>query len=536
MFFLKVSGFPATLPDTLVISSLHGSKFQRMTKSDLTAKLVFEASVNDFRSTWHLSVGWMNERIPSIEAFCEVMSIPNLARRHQTLRNLIDNGNVSLPASAKFVLRQIDVFSGRPLSDATVILQDVLNQVITYEDPLWDNPNETIELFKEGPVIPKPHQLRFQYTVDDSETVILALLDQYHCQIGRTQFELLSTTEGIYSVVPVKRQNKQGKFISNASVLDTKISLSVRDTSYTSIMAEIESILAPDIAGFAQPLQSLRRLKGSVDWKNKDARSCINEIFNEISKYHPRFGFSWELRRAPDAPQGILNVRRLLRNEQLTNFELPWRVRVEATRPLSHVLKNLETDLGQTITYEDPPLRWSGDLMRDRHGVTQRPRGGILEFHSGLYTAPAQVIQSCLTAYHGDSTSTGKFKITKSGAIFHAIPTESKTEEGILKPHKSILDTPITVLETNRPSIDILQTICMRLAQSSGRRVVLGEFSQLERSILQKASKKSVHLVNQLARTGLTDFVKEIDNDLSWQFLFDPKSKNYVLNIHSIGR
>lgn len=112
LFFLAVSKFLATLPGTTIILdgdwSPHGSQSQILTKSDLTEKFYFEASYPDGQSTWLLSRKKQKRMRPTVEAFCEVMSIPNIAQREQRLRGLLNHNDVLLASNAEQALRKIE--------------------------------------------------------------------------------------------------------------------------------------------------------------------------------------------------------------------------------------------------------------------------------------------------------------------------------------------------------------------------------------------------------------------------------------------
>ena len=112
LFFLKVSTFPAPLPDTAVIlgrnRSSHGSRYQQLTKSDLTEKFYFEACFGVRQSTWVLTEQKQRTELPTVEAFCEVMSIPNLVQREQRLRGLLNDDDTLLARNARAALRKIE--------------------------------------------------------------------------------------------------------------------------------------------------------------------------------------------------------------------------------------------------------------------------------------------------------------------------------------------------------------------------------------------------------------------------------------------
>ena len=111
LFFLKVSKFRETLPDTAVILSEdwspHGSQSQELTKLDLTEKFYFEACVQIYQATWNLNWKKQKKKVPTVEAFCEVMSIPDLVKREQRLRGLLNHKDKLLAGNAAGALRKI---------------------------------------------------------------------------------------------------------------------------------------------------------------------------------------------------------------------------------------------------------------------------------------------------------------------------------------------------------------------------------------------------------------------------------------------
>ena len=112
LYFLKVSKFPAQIPSTALIVhenwSPNGSEFPILTKSDLKEEHCFEAARAQYQSTWVLSDKWFKKRLPTVEAFCEVMSIPNPCRREQELRPLLNSMDKHLAANAAAALRKIE--------------------------------------------------------------------------------------------------------------------------------------------------------------------------------------------------------------------------------------------------------------------------------------------------------------------------------------------------------------------------------------------------------------------------------------------
>ena len=106
LFFLKVSGFPASLPETTLI--VNRSPLQRLTKSSLTEKYYFEACFGIRQSTWDLAEKQQKTERPTVEAFCKVMSISDPVQRKQRLQSLITDSNTLLARNARAALKQLE--------------------------------------------------------------------------------------------------------------------------------------------------------------------------------------------------------------------------------------------------------------------------------------------------------------------------------------------------------------------------------------------------------------------------------------------
>jgi len=424
--------------------------------------------------------------------------------------------------------RQIDVLGGRALADVFKILERELDCVITYEEPSWEDPLVR-EMFEGGPVVPKKQRLTFQYSLEDPEVLIQKILDQYHQQTDIAQFKLVVGTEGMYNVIPVKYTNKAGELVEYHSILDANISLSMQDVPHSEIMDEILNRLP-------QKLSSGRRfpqhyVKTSVSWDNKNARSCINQVVHEFNKVSER-KFSWHIRRGPasNALPALFSYHRI--------YNRRWHMNIEAARPLAEALKILERNHRGTITYEDTLYRHRRDLMMNRAREPQMPRGGIINFSYSLDNPFDRAVQNCLAAYNDKPNNPGNFTVGRTideryGYIIHVFSDklrDRKDEENTLIPHTPILGTVISISEQDKIPLDIIRTVCAKAAEGLETDISIGELPQeVSPDLLISFSAD-----DKPARTALTEFLKSIDKHLSWQLFHDPKSNEYVLNVHSI--
>ncbi|MDE0300042.1 MAG: hypothetical protein OXN17_15515 [Candidatus Poribacteria bacterium] len=112
IYFLKISKFPEFLPDTAVIMdenwSQHARESELRSKSDLKEERYFQASFRNEQATWQLSREYYQKKLPVLEAFCEVISIPDLDQRKKGLQRLEKHPDKWISSSAWAELRKIN--------------------------------------------------------------------------------------------------------------------------------------------------------------------------------------------------------------------------------------------------------------------------------------------------------------------------------------------------------------------------------------------------------------------------------------------
>lgn len=110
LFYLQVSKLLKDIPDTVVLydlENLHDFKSEFTCMAELKPPEYFTVGFG-VQSTWDLTETEWKNKLPTVEAFCEVMSIPNLCRREQELRLLLYGKDKHLAANAATALRQIE--------------------------------------------------------------------------------------------------------------------------------------------------------------------------------------------------------------------------------------------------------------------------------------------------------------------------------------------------------------------------------------------------------------------------------------------
>ena len=112
LYFLKISKFPGFVPDNAVIldEDWHRNprKSEIRTKLDMTAEHYFEAAIRNEQATWPLDRKYYQKKLPDLEAFCEVMSIPDFDQRKKALQRLEKHPNKSISSTAWADLRKMN--------------------------------------------------------------------------------------------------------------------------------------------------------------------------------------------------------------------------------------------------------------------------------------------------------------------------------------------------------------------------------------------------------------------------------------------
>jgi hypothetical protein len=251
-----------------------------------------------------------------------------------------------------------------------------------------------------------------------------------------------------------------------------------------------------------------------------------------------------------NSPQFTRPMRRMAIDEfaaPVVQQRLKANLSVDDPRPVATAITLLEAKYTRVITYEDPRYVYSGDISdvtetvrRDlssfRPGEAPRvliPKGGKLAFEddSNERPDPERSLRRLLAAYAANLGS-ASFQIERREKGFDIFPTAVKNVSGKLVPQASILDSVITLPKRERSGLRELEDVCAAIAKAKQMRVVVGTipiglFSHYKEEYGVRSRARDV-LIQLLARTGPA-------THLSWQLLYDPGLKMYVLNIHEVG-
>ena len=211
-------------------------------------------------------------------------------------------------------------------------------------------------------------------------------------------------------------------------------------------------------------------------------------------------------------------------------------------RPLYEAAKALQRAYAVPVTYEDPILRWVGDMDgREANGsMHYAPKGGVLKLPDDLTPTrtpklDAGALGKVLDLFHQLNPDGPHFRLLQSRYAFHILPDSVRDENGQRMSASSLLDVRISVPEEARSSTGHLTAICDAVSAASGMTVRFsGPYvdwtlnglvppTQAMLSMASEAERRRYYFTwgapEQPARQALIDLLEGSPTSLSWQLL-----------------
>jgi hypothetical protein len=207
-------------------------------------------------------------------------------------------------------------------------------------------------------------------------------------------------------------------------------------------------------------------------------------------------------------------------------------------RPLQRVLEGLRLKYGWSVSYEDPQYLSPQDVVDDpRSKGNLIPAGKTFSMDLPPTPSPTDVpprdktLQLIVDAYN-HSGNPGVFELLNTGTGEDAVSVvgHDKTGDNAASPQNPFLDTLITVPSAERPVVESLDLICKALTDSTHMGISLGV---TPRAWVDHTPAK-IGGTQVPARTILAQALAASGHPLYWQLLFDPNTKQYLLNVHSV--
>jgi hypothetical protein len=199
-------------------------------------------------------------------------------------------------------------------------------------------------------------------------------------------------------------------------------------------------------------------------------------------------------------------------------------------RPLAQALDALQEKYGWLAGYEDPRFISPSDLTEPAStGAQIFPSGGAFKAEIPASVSDEEKFLQILADAYNGSENPGRFVVrkTKQGT-FTLIGTQAKDAQGHLSPQKPMLDTPVTLLASQRTVTDTIDLISKKIAEQRSVKITLGVSP---RAVVDH-TKVKVGGTKVSARELLLQILSQLQGNFYWRLLFDPNSKGYVLDLH----
>ena len=426
------------------------------------------------------------------------------------------------------------VWSGRPLEEAALVLGQQLDTVVTYEDPVYENPCMIERPVPGGSIlVPAEERLRFSYSDGESPTSALdALLTAARDDVGAAVFEC-SESEGIYSIYPVSVLGAAGHMVRRPAVMDTRITLSLLQTTCRgALKALCEAVSAAQddyeltlgmVQGMGYPFAG--------EYKEMKARDIVNIILRYVNEMHPpgpRDRLMWSARSSPRSQDDrraefALNVAWIPAKVEASVI-----VRICHTRPVSAAAAIIQDEFKTPISYEDPPYLCPCDLLGSS------PGGGMMQFSWRSGEDVAGALQTLVSTPIRPEPDPETFRVETGRRGYHIVPDRAKNESGELVRVTSVMDAAVSLPDAGITGTEAVDSFCSRLRASSGRTVRAERVAAKLRPRVQEM-RIAAPSKDEAARDVLDAMVSQTTKPVSWQLLYQPGTKDYTLVLSEVG-
>jgi len=428
----------------------------------------------------------------------------------------------------------------RALRDAIQLLEQRLQCVITYEDPIYGNASSIVELYPSGPVVPKQRTVSLdvqQLETPPALSVVQLLLQ--HNQVTNPAARFSTVVEelkpSVIDVKPAQYEAKNGEFVSQSSLLDMTTSFSVTKT-YQEIAEQICQSVSHQSGNVTvmlsrAPTQEFEQAKIPLSCNNLSARSCLDRILLEYNQRTntAKFGMlSWYLDRDPDNHYAAIRFYMIPPRQ---DKQQPSSFGFETARPLQDAIQLISSMTKTCVIYEDPPWGCSCEVLYNGEGKPECIRGGILRYSYSKLSTPQDILQKTVTAYN-EQINPGLFSSKIIDQAVYVYPTQNMKVNG----DANIIDMPllehrVSYSAKNVNLTTLIGTLCGELGKQTKTPVTLGRLP------LSSNAKQITYAVsNRRVDECLRDISTKMDGNLSWSLLYDPRARSYTLNCYELAK
>lgn len=443
------------------------------------------------------------------------------------------------PDSSAQQPHSLEVFAPRPMAEAVLALGEQMKCVITYEDPLLMHAQDMRAVVPGSAAwVPKFGWINYEFSwPSDRLNVIRGLLVEYAKQGNPGEFEVLQVGD-TFDVVPVKTRKETGEVIDYVSLIETKISLTLLNSTLFDVLEALCAEISKENSNFdlllgRVPMNIVSAIPFSIDITDESPRVVLSEMLDLVNarlstKQRNPFYFTWQLRQdaSPSPPkdgvrEAILAFRRIELNREASN-----KIRIMDARPMALAVRTLAKRFDVATGYEDPQFLCPCDLLGSDY-----PRGGFVNLDWDNGESVEKIFSRLADLKPGPSSNyfVANFVSEVIDGRYVVYPTTVKDESGIQVAMNPLSKRRVSVGQRDINAHGVMLSLTEQLELATGKPV---RFREHNPSISSKLNtvRTSRNVQDQRLDVLLDGILDETDPNLCWEILYEP-----ALEGHSIG-
>jgi hypothetical protein len=194
-------------------------------------------------------------------------------------------------------------------------------------------------------------------------------------------------------------------------------------------------------------------------------------------------------------------------------------------RPLADESERFQESRGKIVTYEEPILTWSGDLVEadvssNRGYLSPKPHAFFRPPDATSEPNLTLALNKTLEAYHHEASGP-RFQILTSKWGYHIVPLQVRDASGAWAPATSLLDSRITIAQEERTAQGHLDAFAVAVSVSAGKRLeasaVPAKAHGFDEAFRARPERFPWGAEPMVARDALIDLLSRSATSFSWR-------------------
>jgi hypothetical protein len=223
-------------------------------------------------------------------------------------------------------------------------------------------------------------------------------------------------------------------------------------------------------------------------------------------------------------------------------------IKGQSSKPLSDICVALKDQMRWRVTFEEAPVLWPEDAVRERNPQLLRERlvarsspveVEIPSDRNITSTALKASLEKILSAYH-KSGNRGTYRYVLDGAYIHILPSAVRGRDGQSLALQPVLDTPVTIPKGSYNILSLVHSMLEQIRRQRGIAIVDGYIPMN----LFVQSRVTLEARDEPARAVLARAFTEVDKvrradgmpavGVVWHLLYNATDEYYVFNVSGV--